>query len=683
MSVPRTKQRTALTMSVPRTKHEKHGMFRAIPCCIILLVLPSCIIPELRQAVPGPGLPESFNGATSAGNSSLLGIEEFYHDPRLTFLIDSALAGNRELKILEQEVRIASNEILARSGAYLPFLTLGAGAGLARESNRTIEGAAIRDDEFAPGRFFSNPHGTYQTGFGFTWQLDIYRQLRNARDAAGLRYEAAIERRNYFVTTLVAEIAETYYRLMAFDKRIENLNQIIELQGKSLEIAKASKKFAEGTELGVLRFEASIRSNQSQRLIVNQDIIEAENRINFLLTRFPQAVERDSTGFFDLNINALDVGVPSQLLLNRPDVRQAERTLTAAGLDVKVARVNFYPQLIINASTSLEAFNISDLFNPQAVAGHIAGGLVGPFVNFRLIKAQYLTANAEQLRAIYDYQRIVLNAFTEVVNRLYRVRNFSNSVALRKQQITTLEAAVNVAEILFQNARTEYLDVLTAQQDLRDARVALIDTKEQQLTAVVNAYQALGGGDLLGNSPRAAVLARLPYIHTVSSGENFWTICQQYYKSGRYYKALWAANQTTVPTPDRLAVGDKILIPWIDELDPNLIENVDAPAPPLPEALPAAEPASLPPPSDLPGPFVSAEKKDPAVGVAANETNPPVESPKPAATGEQPGNRFGSVPGRFWKPGSSAFRDGSQTPVPVKARLGSGWRLWDRRLFEP
>ena len=141
------------------------------------------------------------------------------------------------------------------------------------------------------------------SGINFTWQLDIYRQLRNARDAAGQRYVAAIERRNYFVTRLVAEIAENYYRLMALDKRLENLNQIIALQEQSLEIAKARKESARGTELGVLRFQAEIRRNQSEKLIINQEIIEAENRINFLVNRYPQPVERDSAGFFDLNIN--------------------------------------------------------------------------------------------------------------------------------------------------------------------------------------------------------------------------------------------------------------------------------------------------------------------------------------------------------------------------------------------
>src|SRR5262245_2924602 len=196
------------------TKYMKHVIARAIACSIMLLVLPSCGIPPLRRAEPGPVLPASFNGATSSESSSQLGIQEFYNDPLLICLIDQALANNRELKILNEEVLIASNEILARSGAYLPFLSAGpAPVGLDRASNRTIEGAALRDDPFLPGKFFPNPHGNYLIGANLTWQLDIYRQLRNARDAAAQRYAEAIERRSYFTTRLVAEVAENYYRL--------------------------------------------------------------------------------------------------------------------------------------------------------------------------------------------------------------------------------------------------------------------------------------------------------------------------------------------------------------------------------------------------------------------------------------------------------------------------------------
>jgi NodT family efflux transporter outer membrane factor (OMF) lipoprotein len=475
----------------------QHAIAIAIVCSMLLVLTGCHLLPDLRRPEPGPGLPASFKGATSSENSSLLGIEEFYNDPMLTSLIDQALVGNRELRILNEDVQIAQNEILARSGAYLPFVGLGANAGLDRYSRFTLEGAGLLDDPYLPGKFFPNPIGNFRGGINLSWRLDIYRQLRNARDAAAQRYLGAIDRRNYFVTHLVAEIAENYYGLMALDRRLENLDLTIELQQRSLEVAKALLQGARGTELGVQRFQAEVRKNQSEKLIVKQEIIQVENRINFIVNRFPQPVERMPAGFsefFDLNIHTLSVGVPSQLLQNRPDIRQAERDLAAAGLDVKVARVNFFPQLTITGDVGLEAFNLRYLFEPQAVAGGIAGGLVGPLINFRAIKADYLTANARQLQSVYNYQRVILNAFTEVINRLSMVENYRKSIEIKKQQLEALVASVEIASKLFQNARAEYIDVLFAQRDMMDARRVLIDTKREQLSAIANAYQALGGG---------------------------------------------------------------------------------------------------------------------------------------------------------------------------------------------
>ena len=183
----------------------------------------------------------------------------------LTCLIEKALFDNRELKILNEEVQIAGNEILARSGAYLPFVSVAAGAGLNRYSRFTLDGAGLLDDPYLPGKFFPNPLGNFLGGINLSWQLDIYRQLRNARDAAAQRYVVASERRNYFVTRLVAEIAENYYRLMALDKRLENLDQIIELQERSLEIAKARKEAARDTELAVLRFQAEVHKEPERK----------------------------------------------------------------------------------------------------------------------------------------------------------------------------------------------------------------------------------------------------------------------------------------------------------------------------------------------------------------------------------------------------------------------------------
>jgi NodT family efflux transporter outer membrane factor (OMF) lipoprotein len=601
----------------------------------MLLVLPSCGIPPLRRAEPGPVLPASFNGATSSESSAQLGIQEFYNDPLLLCLIDQALANNRELKILNEEVVIASNEILARSGAYLPFITAGPVVGLNRASNRTIEGAALRDDQFLPGKLFTNPYGNYLIGANFIWQLDIYRQLRNARDAAGQRYVEAFERRNYFVTHLVAEVAENYYRLLGLDKRIENLDQIIAFLEQGLEMTRARKEFARDTELAVLRFQAEVQRNRSEKLIISQEIIEVENRINFLANRYPQRVERVSEGFFDLSINTLGLGVPSQLLQNRRDILQAERELAATGLDVKVARVNFYPQLMLNAGVGLQAFNLTYLFEPQAVLGNVAAGFIGPLLNRRAIRAQYLTNSARQRQAVYDYQRTILNAFTEVINRITQVQNYGNSVTVKKQQLASLQSAVQVATDLYLRARADYLDVLTVQRDLRDARMALIDTKVQELAAIVNTYQALGGGTMWSLPDRGGMLGPVPYTHTVRNGENFWTISRLYYKSGRYYKALWAANKDTVPAPDRLTVGQKIIIPRLNQLDTALIEECpEPPDPNLPAAVPGNEPAILPPPppAGLIGPF-GTKGTEGSDGKASGGSNPPAVSPIPATSG--------------------------------------------------
>lgn len=528
------------------------------------LALPACQIPALRQAEGGAPLPASFQGGTLnstpamtsmaknnspksglatnilvngatlipveatgdeatvvpaagttvAANATQLGVEEFYNDPLLARLIQQAMAANRELKSLEQEVQIASNEVLSRRGAYLPSVTAGGNGGVEKTSKFTRNGAVEEQLLLPPGRTFPDPLPNTRLGFNIDWQLDIWRQLRNSRDASIQRFQGAVERRNYFVTRLVADVAENYFELMALDKRMENLNQTIKLQEQSLEVAQAKKDAARGTELAVQRFQAEVRKNQSERLVVQQDIIEAENRIHVLLNRYPEPVERASATFFELNLQGLNVGFPAQMLQNRADIRRAEREIAAAGLDVKVARANFYPKLTLSAGVGYEAFNPKYLFRPEAFAAGVAGNLVAPLINKKAIQAEYLTANARQLQSLYEYQRTVVNAFTEVVNRVSMAENYRQSIELKRQQLTALEASVVSANNLFQNARAEYIEVLFAQRDLMEARMALIETKRQQLSAVVNAYQALGGGTSLYTPP--AVVTAPKMGHSVS-----------------------------------------------------------------------------------------------------------------------------------------------------------------------
>lgn len=515
-------------------KHRARVIARALACSA-LLVLPSCRIPWLRSPEPAHPLPTEFNIAThpevanplaavvgglgvanlgpvvappAADSSGQLGVEEFYQDPLLTTLILQGLANNRELKILDEEVRIARNDILARRGAYLPFVTVGGRVGLDKPSLYTPIGAAENQLLYPPGRRFPDPLGDFVLGLNFAWTPDVFRFLHKAMYAAQERYLAALERRNDFVTRLISDTAENYYKLMALDQKIVTLDQTIALQQQSYEIALARKEAGRATELPVQRFIAEIRKNESEKFLVRQEIIEVENRINFLVYRAPQPVLRPDTGFYDLTIHALSAGLPSQLLLNRPDIRQAEHEMAAAGLDVQVARGRFFPAFTITSGFGFQAFNLKYLFmSPDAMIANVVGDVVAPLINRAAIKADYLTANARQLESVYNYQRVVLNAVTEVVNRMTMVENYRKSIEIKKQQLAALEASVDVASKLFQNARAEYVEVLLAQRDMLEARTVLIETKQQQLAAVVNAYQALGGGSNVLPEPAPAPTA--------------------------------------------------------------------------------------------------------------------------------------------------------------------------------
>ena len=332
-------------------------------------------------------------------------------------------------------------------------------------------------------------------GINLFWQIDVWRELRNARDAACQRYIAATERRNYFVTKLVAEIAENYYDLVALDKRLENLGQTVDVFQKSLKVAEAKKAAGRDTALAVQRFQAEVRKNQSETQIVRQEIIQAENKINVLVNRYPQPVQRSSDGFFDLTIHRWPWAFPRSCLQNRPDIRQAERELAAAGLDILVAGPTSHPRLDITGNVGYEAFNPSYLFlTPESLIGSIAGNLVVP-----------LAQQEGDPGRIHDRQRQAIAGPLQLPagdpHRLHRSDQSHVEGGELRPQHGDQEAAVAMAEglgrhggKLFQNARAEYVEVLLAQRELMEARMGLIEIKKEQLSAIVNTYQHGGGG---------------------------------------------------------------------------------------------------------------------------------------------------------------------------------------------
>ena len=180
---------------------------------------------------------------------------------------------------------------------------------------------------------------------------------------------------------------------------------------------------------------------------------------------------------------------------NRPDIRQAELELSAAKIDVQVAKANFYPSLGLSADVGLRAFNPIYLGSlPESLIASLVGDLAGPLINKNAIKATYYTANARQIQAIYTYERTVLNAYIEVKNQLSNIGNLQNTYDLKAREVQALNQSITIANSLFSSARADYMEVLLTQRDALETRFDLIETKMQQMNAVVNVYRALGGG---------------------------------------------------------------------------------------------------------------------------------------------------------------------------------------------
>ncbi|PZR37712.1 MAG: RND transporter [Azospira oryzae] len=463
-----------------------------ISCGFLLFV--GCASP-LKERKENKTVPASFNNLQDTVNTAKMKWKEFFTDPYLEVLIDTALKNNQEYNITLQEIIIAQNEIRARKGEYLPFVGLGAAGGVDKVGEYTRNGAVEKNLNIKDGTKFPDPLTDMMFGANASWEVDIWKKLRNARKSAVLRYLGTVEGRNFMVTNIISEIATSYYELMAFDNQLEILRQNIEIQQNALEIVKMEKQAAKVTELAVRRFEAEVLKNQSRQYHILQQIVETENRINFLIGRYPQPVQRNSQGFQSLVPAKVQTGVPSQLLQNRPDIRQAELQLAAARLDIKVARANFYPSLRITAGVGYNAFNAKYLVtSPQSLMYTLAGELVAPLVNRNAIKAYYYSATAKQIQAAYNYERTILNAYVEVANQVANINNLEQSYNLRTQQVQALTQSIEISTRLFRSARADYMEVLLTQRDAVEAKFELVETKMEQMHAMVSVYRALGGG---------------------------------------------------------------------------------------------------------------------------------------------------------------------------------------------
>lgn len=465
-----------------------------IPVALGLMVV-SCKVPAIVSANADTKTPEAFGAAADTTNMANIPWRTFFKDKNLVDLIDTALQNNQELSITLQEIEISRNEVLMRKGAILPSVRAGGGIGVEKVGRYTSQGAGDVSTEITPGKEVPEVLMDFAPMAFANWEVDIWKKLRNAKKAALSRYLASVEGKNFVVTNLIAEVANSYYELMALDGQLQIVRQNIELQKNALEIVKIQKEAAQTTELGVQKFQAEVLASQSLEFDILQEIQATENRINFLLGRYPQAIKRDQTDYLSLMPAEVHTGIPANLLANRPDIKQAELELAAAKIDVRVARAEFYPSLDISAAIGLQAFKPSYLVKfPESVLFSLVGEMAGPIINRNAIKAEFYTANAKQIQAIYEYERTILNAYLEISTELSRISNLEKSYSLKSQQVETLNRSIDISSDLFKSARVDYFEVLMTQRDALESKLELMETKKELLTSVVQVYRQLGGG---------------------------------------------------------------------------------------------------------------------------------------------------------------------------------------------
>lgn len=474
-------------------------MKRRINCILsiplLLIAFSGCSTLNTDLSIPEKEIPVSFQNQKKSTTIADIKWRQYFTDTLLLKLIDTAISNNMDLQMALQRIEMSRSSVKLANGALLPKVDLNIGAGVRKFGLYTMDGAGNATTEITPGQIVPENLPDYYLGLQSSWEIDIWGKLRNQRKSAISQYLSSVEGTNFVISNLVADIAIHYNELLALDNELDIFKQTILKQQEALDVIKLQKEAGRATELAVQQFNAQLLNTQVLKTYVLQQITETENKINFLLGRYPQPIERAKGAFFKEMPPEISAGFPSQLLANRPDIRAAEFQIEASKFDLKAAKAAFYPNFNITASFGFQAFNPEFLFSsPASIAYSVMGTLVAPIINMNALKAQFNTAQANQLTAMYNYQKTILNAYVEVANELSNIQNLQQISSLKRQQSEVLKQAVDSSNELYKYARASYLEVLMAQQNALQANLKLVQATKQQRISTINIYKALGGG---------------------------------------------------------------------------------------------------------------------------------------------------------------------------------------------
>ncbi|RVT97370.1 efflux transporter outer membrane subunit [Mucilaginibacter limnophilus] len=469
-----------------------------IPFLLVACIITGCQNYKATTSSANIKLPVTFTGNADTLSIARLPIKDFFTDPYLISLIDTAIAANPDILTAVQRIEIAKANVRYNASQLLPQINAAANAGVEKYGDYTMNGVGNYDTNFSPNingdQRIPNPVPNYFLGFQSSWEVDLWGKLNDRKKAAYARFLASHSGYRLVITSLTSQIAQLYYQLLALDTELKIIRKNIALQDKALEIVKIQKQGGRATELAVQQFQAQLLRTKSLEYQTQQQVKETENQLNFFTGNFDKPVKRDTSITSAKLPGLLAAGIPAQLLLNRPDIQAAELELAAMNADIRVARKNFLPALTLTPYLGYNAFKSALLFNPGSFTYGILGGITAPIFNRKMLKADLERTIAESKVALYNYQKTILAGFQEVSNGLNGIENYNQLYLLKQQELQSLNNALSVANDLYLVGRANYLEIITAQQSVLDAELGLANTKRNIFSSAINLYQAVGGG---------------------------------------------------------------------------------------------------------------------------------------------------------------------------------------------
>lgn len=457
---------------------------------LLLLPLSSCFVakeyhrPELQtqNLFRTDQLTDSASIVMDSTSLSEVSWKNLFTDTLLKKYIQTGLDNNLDIRIALQNIDAAGAYVKQGKAAFWPSLSAAVDYNHAYNSKNGPQ-----------GNLANRNFDQFQIGALLSWEADIWGKIRSQKRAYSATYLQTIEAHKAVKTRLIAQIASTYYQLLALKEQIAIAEKSIASRDSSLSTTKALKAAGQVTEVAVKQTESQLYDAQILYIDLKKQQRLLENTFCILLNEPPHAITTLPLNQQEIQTK-LTVGVPADLLANRPDVKAAEFSLLNAFELTNVAKSNFYPSLTITASGGLQSLELKNWLSVESIFANFAGELLQPIFNRRQIKTAYEVAQSQQQQALLSYEKALLIAGNDVSNALYEYEAQTKTIHLEEKQFKALKKAVDYSEQLLINGLANYLEVLTARQNALAAEINLVNARYARLNAIVSLYEALGGG---------------------------------------------------------------------------------------------------------------------------------------------------------------------------------------------